>query len=404
MSSIYSSGSSRVSMFMTCHNPMLTQGQRPSGISLSSTIHSRRHGSLVGDAFDSDAVFSELNYYKTELHGEPDLRSMRSFSAREAEDVAAATRFRLELERQQQPNGHEDDSSQPPPLPQPLPLRTTSLPRPSPLPQSASEYPYQQESRQLRRRKTPEPIVVTGIDRLPQEVQSAHLPPRDLDRRSPDGSGDNQAMTKAHRRHVTISEGRGLAGNLILLHSPTGGFSECPPPLPALSPSTSIITPRFPDMPSTPLSLNPPNEDQIRREIELFALQDGAESLVGHKYRNRAPPSLELNSDDEDQDLRGSSRVTSPRFVKDDDQRSIVSVTPSVKRRKSIFAIFQRKSELEKLLDLYLSDDAPEEVQPVKTKSSLARRMTRSRRRKLPEVPDVPPLPPILRSKDFRPG
>lgn len=331
------------------------------------------------------------------------MRSMRSFSAREAEEVAAATRFRLELERQQQPHAYDDDYPPPPAVPQPLPLRTTSLPRPS-LPRASSDYSYQHESRQLKRRKTPEPIVVTNTQQPPQEVQSARLPSRDFDLQPQDWFENDQQMTKVHRRHVTISEGRGLSRNFILLHSPTGGFSECPPPLPALSPSNSITTPRFPEMPSTPLSLNPPNEDQIRREIELFTLHDGAESLIRNQYKTRAPPSLMLNSDDEEDEFGGRPNVISNKSVKDDDQRSIASVTPSVKRRKSIFAIFQRKSELDKLLDLYLSDPEPEISQPVKPKPSLARRMTMSRRKKLPDVPDVPPLPQILPSKDFRPG
>lgn len=88
----------------------------------------------------------------------------------------------------------------------------------------------------------------------------------------------------------------------------------------------------------------------------------------------------------------------------EDDQRSSVSATPSMKKRKSIFSVFQRRSELDKLLDLYLSDDAHKEEQPPKTKQGLARRMTISRRKEAPEVPAVPPLPQTFLAEGLRPG
>lgn len=60
-------------------------------------------------------------------------------------------------------------------------------------------------------------------------------------------------------------------------------------------------------MPSTPLSLNPRNEDQIRREIELFTLQDGANSLIGYRYREQPPSSFQLDSEDEEDDYENFS-------------------------------------------------------------------------------------------------
>ena len=57
-------------------------------------------------------------------------------------------------------------------------------------------------------------------------------------------------------------------------------------------------------MPSTPLFLNPPNEDQIRREIETFTLQVGAGSLIGYRYKEQPPSSFQLDSEDEEDDYR----------------------------------------------------------------------------------------------------
>jgi hypothetical protein len=316
------------------------------------------------------------------------------------EDVAAATRFKLQLERQEQLSEYEDDVSEAPARAYVLPLRSTSLPYTDAMPASIPDTFPQQESRYMKRRKTPEPIVVNNIDALLEEIQSAPLPSN----RPLNSVEIEETSAKSHRRHVTISEARGASRNIILLHTPSGTFSEHTPPMPVLSPSISINTPRLAEIPLTPLSLNPPNEDQIRREIEFFTLQDGAESLVNHRYRHQAPSTFVIDSDDEDDGYGGLRNSFSAKSTRDDDQRSIVSVTPSLKRRKSIFSVFQRKSELDKLLDLYLDDEPADEVQPVKKKSSLARRMTRSGWRKVPEVTDVPALPPTYPSEGLRSG
>ena len=387
--------------------------QRPSRVSVPSTIGSKRWDSVSSkrwdsfldrsyEPFDADQILSELGSFKRDLHGEPDLRRLRSFSSKEAQDVAAATRFRLELERREQ-SEYEDDYSEPPVARPPLPLRSTSLPYSPAVPEPPPENFQPRSPRQLKRNKTPEPIVVSDVKMPPEETQSAPL--LSSRRQSPLVSSDEQVLAKSHRRHVTISEG--ASRTMLLLHSPSGTYSECTPPLPVLSPSFSFTTPRLQDMdmPLTPLSLNPPNEDQIRREIESFSLQDGADSLAQHRYRHEAPPSFRLESDDEEDDFRSINVRPSRKVMKvDDDQRSIVSTTPSQKRRKSIFSVFQRRSELDKLLDLYLSDDALEEAQPVKRKQSFARRMTRSRRKEVPEVPRMPPLPQWFPPESYRPG
>lgn len=278
-----------------------------------------------------------------------------------------------------------------------------SLPDTLPLPGPDPEGFRRQEARQMRRKKTPEPITINDKPQPPQEVQSASLPPRLSSRRIPGKGGEVEATAKFHRRHVTISEGRGIS-SMLLLHSQTG-LTEHTPPLPFLSPSRSIASPQLPDMPSTPLSLNPPNEDQIRREIELFAIQGGAQPLLDQRYRYQEPPSLMLDFDGEEEThSENFERRSLTKKPAEDDRMSMVSVTPSMKRRKSIFSIFQRKSELEKLLDLYLDEEETAEPVQVQKRPSLVRRMTRSSRRRVGDVPEVPPLPSNMPPRALRPG
>ena len=385
----------------------LTEAQRPSRISLPSTLGVRSWASLLDhtyEPFDADEVFSDLGSFKRDLHMGPDLRRLRSFSAEEAAEVAAATRFRLELERREELSEYGDDRPEPLATRPVLPRRSTSLPDKAGAPEYAQDSLPRRPSRQLRRNKTLEPIVVSGIDKTAGETQSAPL--LNSRRESPLGSGEEQALAKSHRRHITISEGRGASRNILLLQSPAGIYSECTPPLPVLSPTFSMNTPRLHDldMPPTPLSFNAPNEDQIRRGIEIFTLQDDADSLAGYQYREQPPSNFQLHSDDEEDDYQDFRSGPSAKAAKEDDQTSFVSVTPSMKRRKSIFSVFQGKSELDKLLDLYLSDDAHEVEQVPKRKQTLARRMTMSRKKKAPEVPGVPPLPQTSPPEGFRPG
>jgi hypothetical protein len=374
-----------------------------------STYGSKRWDSFLDkpyETFDPELYFntSESSGYRRDLHGEPDLRRQRSFSAKEAAEVAAATRFRLELERrEQQHNEYEDEYSEMPTSGHILPLRSTSLAYTAAVTQRISDPFDNPEPLHLRRRKTPEPIVVSTFEQPPEETQSAPLPFVESPKPKNDRGNGGQSSVKSHRRHVTISEG--ASRNMILLHSPSGTYSECPPPLPTLSPSFSTASGAFPDMPSTPLSLNPPNEDRLRRELELFTLDDGGMSLHSHRYRHQPVPKIDFEVDqDYEQEFHNDRNPSSRKWQQDDDARSIVSVTPSMKKRKSIFAMFQRKSEVDKLLDLYLTDDVPEEVQPAKSKPSLARRMTRSRRKKVPDVPAVPPVPPIVTLQWKPPG
>ena len=411
MSSVYSDGSSRVNIPLLRSSPKLTDSQRPSRVSVPSSFGSKARGSFLDrpyEPLEATNVFSEIDYFKTTTQGDSDLRRKRSFSAKEVAEVAAATRFKLELERREQISTDFEDGD--PPVPsnasQSLPLRSTSLAYLQPaFPEPSLDTVQQWEPRQLKRNKTPEPIVVSGIDNPPEEIRSAPLlssyPPSPLTYRQEERS------TKSHRRTITISESRSAHRNMITLHSPSGNHSECTPPLPVLSPSYSVATPKLPDLetPSTLLGWNPsPSEDQIRREMELFTLQDGAESLIDQRYKYEKPPNLRLDSDIDGDELRDFQTRRSRSDVKDDDRKSIVSVTPSSKKRRSIFSVFQRQSEVDKLLDLYLYSESQVEVQPIKKRPSLARRMTRSRRTKGAEAPEVPPLPSMVPPQGSRPG
>lgn len=94
----------------------LMEAQRPSRISLPNTLGTESWTSFADHAyepFDADEVFSDLETFRQDLHGGPDLRRLRSFSAKEAAEVAAVTRFRLELERREELNEYEDDYPEP---------------------------------------------------------------------------------------------------------------------------------------------------------------------------------------------------------------------------------------------------------------------------------------------------
>lgn len=285
-----------------------------------------------------------------------------------------------------------------------LPLRSTSLPKSADVAAEGNidvevtnkQVVPQSRNPKLARLVRPLPIVVPANE-VPQEVQSAGLPDRSVTRgvllRS---VSDDGSRIKSHRRHVTISEGRGSARKTLLLSTPLGQFIEDVPPLPGLSPSNSTTTATWTPPPTPPLVEDQVNEDRIRREMELFTLQDGAEPLVGNKYRHRKPPRLQLDSDDEISKQPSNNVQAQPRAKKvvEDDQKSMVS-TKSMGRRKSIFSKFQRSNEVDSLLDLYFDDTASTKKTDLARRPSLAKRMTRSFRKPAEDVPDLPPLPQL---------
>lgn len=179
-----------------------------------------------------------------------------------------------------------------------------------------------------------------------------------------------------------------------------GGFWSAPPlllldqepipPVPSLSQSGSIATITS-SPPLTPLSLCSPREDQIRRELESFALQEGPETLE-LKYKKRRPPRLDLVDFDGEALEVEEERESRPEVEKKELSNSEPS-RPRPRRSKSIMSMFQRRSPIEKVIDLYF-DDGPEEKPP----RPLSRWTTISRKgspttANMPRSPRVPPLP-----------
>ncbi|OAP64007.1 hypothetical protein AYL99_03234 [Fonsecaea erecta] len=167
------------------------------------------------------------------------------------------------------------------------------------------------------------------------------------------------------RRRMTTSDARPSIRNGGLWSSQAAElFAQGDePPVPALSQSTSIATLNS-NPPMTPLLLSDPREDQARREMESFAIQDGPETLE-HRYKKRRPPLLNLFDSDDEEDQQSVSttlELDNSSLLDANDDRSV----PPRRRRRSIFSIFQRRSPVEKLIDMYFDDEPEEKVAPSK--------------------------------------
>ena len=223
------------------------------------------------------------------------------------------------------------------------------------------------------------------------------LPPRTSSRKMTSDDvvqdQDDVPPRPAPRRRMTTSDGRTSIRN--------GGFwsgqsvavfdDDEVPPVPILSASNSNATLTM-TPPLTPLAigdLSDPREDQLRRELETFSIQDGAEALE-HRYKKRRPPMLNLLDSDEDKD--DFTPIATPlepdhsSVMSGDDDRSL---RPRPRRRKSIFSIFQRKSPVEKLIDMYF-DDEPEEKPTPKRRSTWSRKGSPVQEA-MPKSPAIPP-------------
>lgn len=181
-----------------------------------------------------------------------------------------------------------------------------------------------------------------------------------------------------------------------------GGFWSAPPLLlleqesslhgPSLSQSGSEVA-IDPSPPLTPLSLCSPREDQIRREMESFALHDGAETLE-LKYKKRRPPKLDLVGNDEDlleieEEEEGQAASETGK-----QEHSIYEASRTRPRRsKSIRSIFQRRSPIEKVIDLYFDDEPEEKPARQPSKWTTISRRGSPTTAKMPQSPRVPPLP-----------
>jgi hypothetical protein len=212
---------------------------------------------------------------------------------------------------------------------------------------------------------------------------------------------ENTPARPALRRRMTTSDGRPSIRNGGFWSDHTVGLfnQDDVPPVPALSQSNSNATLKS-SPPLTPLTIGDPREDQLRRELETLSIQDGAEALE-HRYKKRRPPMLNLlDSDDEREESTPIATPSEPdhsNSLHDEDDEDTRSLRPRPRRRKSIFSLFQRKSPVEKLIDMYF-DDEPEK------KPIPKRRSTRSRRgspiqETLPMSPAIPPQFQALHEK-----
>ncbi|OCT48645.1 hypothetical protein CLCR_04744 [Cladophialophora carrionii] len=233
------------------------------------------------------------------------------------------------------------------------------------------------------------------------------LPPRSSSKRAiSDEVVQEQESTPprpAPRRRMTTSDGRPSIRNGGFWSNPgVGVFDQGDvPPVPALSQSTSNATLKS-SPPLTPLTIGGPREDQLRRELETLSIQDGAEALE-HRYKKRRPPMLNLlDSDDEGNESTPMPTPLRPDHPgslhegeeEEDDERSL---RPRPRRRKSIFSIFQRKSPVEKLIDMYF-DDEPEK-KPIPKRRSTWSRKGSPVQEKMPMSPAIPPQFQVLHEK-----
>ncbi|EXJ77905.1 hypothetical protein A1O3_09064 [Capronia epimyces CBS 606.96] len=166
------------------------------------------------------------------------------------------------------------------------------------------------------------------------------------------------ATTEPNRR--VKDGGEGSAHTLFLSER------NLAPPHPPLSRSTSTVES---SLPSTPLSLCSPTEDQIRRQPERPILHQGLETLeLG--YQSQKPSVLKLptwQNDDEDEGEYGGSGKEdhwwrpgqpdcSPTLFGTRDRRAVSSAKPRRRQKKGILSIFQRRSSVERLIDMYFDD------------------------------------------------
>lgn len=241
-------------------------------------------------------------------------------------------------------------------------------------------------------------------DELDPSVPTSWSPPprtssKQLTGDDPSSPETKPAPTKpATRRRMTTTEGRPSIRNGGFWSDQSAGLlpRDDIPAVPVLSQSNSNATLKS-SPPLTPLTMGDPREDQVRRELETMSIHAGAEAL-GSRYKNRRPPMLNLlASDDEEDDLepvpKSAGLPQSTLLDVNDDQ----SGRPRSRRRKSVFSIFQRRSPVEKLIDMYL-DDEPEE-RPVSRRASTWSRTVSSGQDKIPKSPSIPPVPQTLHAK-----
>lgn len=165
------------------------------------------------------------------------------------------------------------------------------------------------------------------------------------------------------------------------------------PPVPALSPalsqSPSTVTPKS-SPPPTPLTLSSPQEEEIPQDPGILALTDGRElgrhTMLDLLYSDAERGDWGSFALQQEHGLSGSKDASDDRVDR--------STRSRMRRRKSIFSIFQRRSPIEKVIDLYFDQDQDEKA--YSKRASIWSRKSSPTRATLPRSPPVPPLPPGL--------
>lgn len=345
------------------HTPAKKQHHRAFRTVPESPIRSRP---LSDDGLDIEILTHKLQLHQLELE-QAQLRAAqrRTMAAKEAADVAAAQRFRDGLVTE----SFADTMSKRRP-------RSTSLHTKVMGITNAVSSRTSITTKIIRSRR-PDPLELSAASTadVPQ-VQSAALPISTSQK-----ADMERAEVKRHWRRTTISAGRNSGAKIFMISSPGNvaeyDFEADIPPVPQLSASASTATSPPTMSPLTPL----PTEDQIRRELETFALEEGPDLRKSRRNstlsRRRIPAAFVPCA--EDRVLPASTTLSDATTALVDVPEMFDAKTASrqsLSRKKSFFSRFERKNEVDALLDLYLTDDQLAEEKNQKRKSTKSRRQT----------------------------
>ncbi|KAK5092377.1 hypothetical protein LTR70_003936 [Exophiala xenobiotica] len=325
---------------------------------------SPKHNRLLSadHGLDIEILTHKLQLYQLELEeAELRLKHRRKMQDKQAADVAAAARFRNELDKSQRAEVQVETASKG------SHARSTSLQTISTNAPPRASLPPRTTSMRVRS-KRPQPLHLSSVPVMPQQVQSAALPIRRS--KESDFGGDDM---KRHWRRTTIAAGRNTSSRIILVSSPDM------PPVPSLSASLSSVSPTT-ESPMTPQ----PTEDQIRRELETFALKEGAASVLSRRssvISRRHMPAAFVPGDEDRlvPELAKSSRMVEAPTAWIDlgyDGESEPPSTPTLGRKKSFFKRFEKKNDVDALLDLYMTDEQLIEERQLKSKAMKLKRQT----------------------------
>lgn len=236
------------------------------------------------------------------------------------------------------------------------------------------------------KRRRPLPLTLAASIANPQTVQSARLPPRTSSRglrRVDPLEGEAMEGQKQDWRRMTIAGGKHTS---VVMMSSSGHLEEFDlslPPVPSLSDPPSPATLLASHAPRKPI----PTEDQIRRELEAFAIKESPNIQLSRRSSLSSRRRATYFPDPEDvmydqptlpgYDLKALPSLPSPAPPPEPETRS----RPSLSRSKSIFGRFERKNEVDTLLDMYLTEEQIEESRLQKRKSTKTRRLTLFRRK-----------------------